>query len=155
MMWKVTTAIGLCIGAGVLGFWLSERTPPIDIYDVDLLTPIVRPGGDLKVRYYVYRRDNCRTKFQRTYRDSEGVRYALEDVDIWLSPSPLGRDEYVSLIPISPRASQGQAKFRAITVYVCNPVHLVWPIVQTPQEVLFKIEGDPDPNILEVAPRPR
>lgn len=143
MMWRIATFSGFGLMAGILGMWASERTPPVDILDAAVLTPFVQPGDDLRLRYTVYRRANCRTKFQRTYRDYQEVRYIVEDVDIWLSPAPLGRDEYVSIIPISPRAAQGQASFRALTVFICNPLHHIWPIVQIAAEGSFVIAGDP------------
>lgn len=143
MIWRVLTFTGFGLTAGVIGMWMSERTPPVDILDVQVVTPVVRPGADLRIKYSVYRRANCRSQFQRTYRDYDEVRYALEPVDIWMSPAPLGRDEYVSVVPISPKAAQGQAAFRAITVYVCNPIHNVWPIVQVAAEASFVIAGPP------------
>lgn len=143
MIWRLAAYIGFGLTAGIVGMWMSERTPPVDVLNSQVLTPIVRPGGDLRVQYEAYRRANCRSRFQRTYRDYDNARYALDDIDIWLSPAPIGRDQYVSVIPISPRAAQGQAGFRAITVYICNPLHHIWPIVQIASELSFVIGGEP------------
>lgn len=145
MIWRIATFAGFGLTFGIIGFWMSERTPPTDILEVEVLTPFVQPGGDLRVRYTVFRRANCRTRFQRTYRDYDGVRFAAEDIDLAISPAPLGRDTYVQLVPISQRAGQGEASMRAINVYYCNPLHVLvsWPIVQVAADVAFVISGDP------------
>lgn len=153
MMWRVATFAFTGSVFGLLGFWAGERTPPVDVLDATVLTPVVRPGEDLRIKYTVFRRASCRTKFQRTYRDSENARYTLEDIDIWYSPAPLGHDEYVSLVPISSRAQPGAASFRAITVYICNPIHNIWPITQVSAQVPFRIEGEPTTESVETIQR--
>lgn len=151
MIWRVMTAIGFGATAGVLGWWIAQRTPPVDLIEWELLTPVVRPGQDLKVRYSVLRRESCETRYQRTYRDGEGARFVLDE-HILISTGPMGRDSYVSLVTISHRAVQGDATFRGVIMYNCNPVHSIWPIVQVLPPVKFRIEGDPVGVSIETIP---
>lgn len=143
MIWRVLTFIGVAFTAGVLGTWAGERDTPVYIRSVNVLTPVVRPGADLRIRYHVYRRDNCRTTLQRVLLDHQLTRYILDDIVLWSAPGPLGDDEYTSAVPLPVKFAPGVANYRAVTKYECNPVHYFWPIVRVASDLEFKVEGPP------------
>lgn len=155
MMWRVATFIFVGSLAGLLGTWVADRQPPTEIISFKLMTPVVPPGGELKIAYYVFRNRSCATTFQRTYRDGDNppARHALDDIVIASSPANPGWDEYTTVVPISVKAMRGKASYRPIILYRCNPIHLLWPIVQIPGNVDFQIAGEPVPGALEVIPR--
>ena len=65
----------------------------------------------------------------------------------------MGRDEYITLIPISTRAVPGKASFRAVNIYYCNPLHTLWPIVEVLPPAAFEIRGEAVKPPIEVLPR--
>jgi hypothetical protein len=155
MIWRGIGIAGLLVVFGTLGTWLGDRTPPTTVQEIVVMTPQVRLGGDLKIKYKVYRARSCHTLVERIIFDSRRQRYVLEDLTFASSPGPLGPDEYVSIIPIPPRAFNGEARYRAITTYKCNILHHLWPVVGgATADVTFDIVGEPDPNApIEVVPR--
>ena len=153
MIWRIFTFTGLSLTAGVLGYWAADRVPPTDIISHRIITPKVRPGEDFKIQYTAYRRVSCHSEFQRVYRDGDGTRFTEPPVNILVSPAPLGHDEYITATPISVKAAPGNASFRAITIYICNPIHKIWPIIQIMPIIEFEIAGEPIGSSIEIVPR--
>lgn len=157
MIWRALAIFalgGFGITAGALGTWTADRTTPVDVVKVSVLTPQVNPGGELKVEYHVYRRASCRTHLERVLFDSKNVRVPLDPIDFMASPGPIGDETYTSAIKVPRNFAQGRGGYRAITSYICNPVHSLWPIVTVAGDVKFIVAGDPvNEPLIEVIPR--
>lgn len=154
MFWKITTFAVVSAVAGIFGYWATDRNPPVIIDMAIAASPSVRPGGDLRVTYRVIRRASCETLLQRVIIDSAGTRLTLPDIEYKASPGPLGRDEYSVVVTIPTKATQGSARYRATTSYICNPLHRWWPITTLASDIKFMVDGAPIMNTgpVEVIP---
>lgn len=153
MFWRTITLIAAGTLSGVLGYWAADRELPVRVTDTVLLTPVVAPGQELRIRVYGFRHKSCRSVFQRLYRDGEGARFIHDDVDIRLSTSNLGQDNWVVPLPISVTAKPGRGIFRMLTQYYCNPLHYIFPLIDMQPPMEFKIEGEPEREVIETVPR--
>lgn len=114
--------------------WVSDRKPPFVVKTSVVVPPSV-PGGPLLVEGDVERdigRD-CNLETHHWIEDSRGYRHYLPEVIIPSesirrleeSISP-GRTKFSAQIPST--ISLGKAIYHAENRYVCNPMHVVWPI---------------------------
>lgn len=142
MIWRSFTLIGLGLTAGMLGVWLGDREPPTVSAKLEPVVLRVPPGGNLNVRYSVYRTRSCPLRVERLLIDSQNVRYVLPATEFSAAPGPLGEDSYISMVPLPQGISEGTAHYRAITIYKCNPLHSIWPIVVTAPDVEFYVVRD-------------
>jgi hypothetical protein len=141
MIWRALTLIGCSITAGIAGVMIGDREPPTVIDKTEILTPVVAPGENLRIRYEVYRRRSCHTRVERILLDGENARFVLPVTELSGAPGLLERDAYVSVIPIPTDATRGVGKYRAITTYKCNVIHsLFWPIIVVGNDAVFTIE---------------
>jgi hypothetical protein len=142
-MWRITAILlfGVLTGlSGFLGLWIADRDPPIALNNSRVMTPVVEPGGQLKVRYGVYRFRSCATHIDRWIFSGEAkVRTTLDDVDYQSSPVPLGPADFVAVVDIPKRIEPGPAVYRIAATYVCNPLHRIWPVKTAPPEIHFEI----------------
>lgn len=141
MIWRVGTLSMVALTFGTFGMFIADRTPPTTVYDVQVLTPQVPPGGTLKVKYTVYRARSCATQVERILFDHQRVRHALEDLEFKAAPGPLGTDSYISAVPIPNTFTRGEARYRVLTTYRCNPVHSIWPITVLTADETFDVTG--------------
>lgn len=139
MIWKALSVIGFAGTAGLLGVWAGDREPPTVSADLRPVSVEVPPGGELKVRYTVFRTRSCPLRVERMLFDSTGTRYILPSTEFSSAPGPLGNDSYISMVPLPINISPGPARYRAITIYKCNPIHSIWPIVAQAQDVEFMV----------------
>jgi hypothetical protein len=154
MFWRTTTLLTVGAVGSVLGMWAADRDAPIDIVQAEVLTPVVKPGGEFCLQYEVVRRGSCRTRLQRILYDGTRERYVLPDVDLWAAAGPQGRDHYKTCAPVPAKFAPGAASYRQMTEYACNPLHNIWPIVHVADELHFRSEGQPDASSpIEVVPR--
>jgi hypothetical protein len=155
MFWRLGFFIGFSFIAALLGAWSTDRSSPIDVLKTEVLTPIVGPGGELCISQEFVRRESCRTRLQRVLVDSTRERYVMPDLELWAATGPLGRDVYKTCTPIPLKFAAGPASYRAVTEYVCNPLHNLWPVVRAADEVTFESKGEPRIGIppIEVIPR--
>lgn len=130
----------------IVGFWAQDRSPPTTVHEASIETPSVPPGGLLKVRYVVTRKKDCRLHAERMVLDGQRTRVPIPDDDFIAAPGPLNmRDDFSVTFHISTVAEQGDAVFRSVQSYYCNPLHhiLSWPIVVYGQDLKFVIAGPP------------
>lgn len=153
MFWRIATFAAVGGLAGVLGYWVADREVPVVVNDMAMLTPVVAPGGELRVKVWGIRKRSCRSVFQRLYRDGQGARFAPDDIDVRLSTTNFGPDEWVVPVPVSVTAAPGNATFRMLTVYYCNPFHYAFPIIDMQPPISFRIEGPPEREVIETVPR--
>lgn len=140
MIWRTVTFLTIGTAAGFLGVWLGDKEPPTISAELKPVSISVPPGGDLRVRYTVFRTRSCPLKVERMLFDSTGTRYILPSTEFSAAPGPLGKDSYISIVPLPVNIAAGKAKYRAITTYRCNPIHSIWPIVTTAPDVEFEVE---------------
>jgi hypothetical protein len=141
--------VAFAAAGGTLGLWASDRRLPTVNLETKVLTPVVRPGGELRVEYKVLRyRGDCAINVDRLLFDSTKARYDLPDRSFSGSPGPTGPDTYVVPILIPSSFAQGPATYRIISRYECNAIHRLWPIVTPEASVSFLVEGDPMPGFV-------
>lgn len=155
MIWRVVTFATAGLIASTLGYWANDREPPTRLISAEVVTKSVPPGGELRIRYKIERLRSCRMHIDRVLFDHEKVRRDLEDVDYAAAPGSLGDQIYVMSLTIPRNAALGEARFRTITTYYCNPLHSYFsPIIAVDEMVVFEIAGDPsDEGPIEVIPR--
>lgn len=125
--------------AGILGAFVADRSPPITVILSEIITPVVAPGGDLRLRFTLARARSCATHVDRVMRDSAGNREILDDVDLRASPGALGTDTFITSIKVPLTFVPGPALYVATTQYRCNLVHELWPITVPPREIGFTV----------------
>lgn len=142
-MTKFLAAVIVILSAfwsGVVGFWASDRTPPLTVLAIEVLNSPVKAGDDLKVRWIVDRYDQCASTVDRVIVDEQKVVYTLEDIDYRAGMGHVGSDIVITATTVPQQAGAGPAKYRVTVAYRCNPVHRVWPIVRS-YEIPFDIRG--------------
>ena len=143
MIWRIITFSFASVIAGILGLWAADREPPIYVIKAEPVKT-VWPGDELQLRYTVYRRKSCETNIDRFIFDSQLVRYVLDDLAFSGAPGPLGESTYVARVAIPAKFAIGQARYRVISKFVCNPLQRIWPIVVESPDVVFDV-GTPKP----------
>ena len=128
-----TAALG-----GIVGYWVTDRDNPVAVLSRTLLTPIVNPGGALQIERQVYRQRQCSTTVERVITDAGNIRYVLPNETLSIYGT-LGDDHFVTSVPIPSEASVGPAVYTSTVRYVCNPIHLIWPIVFQGSPIQFEI----------------
>ncbi len=124
--------------SGTAGWMLTDRAYPTDILEARVLTREVSIGEELKVKYKVDRKRFCQTVVQRWIFDYNNFRYSLE-TKASMTPGPLGLDEYVIKVPLPEGISIGEARFRVILVFQCNPIQYFWPLVLNIPDMPFRV----------------
>jgi hypothetical protein len=155
MIWRLAVAIPVLFFSAVLGMWAEDRDPPSQAISAQVLTETIRPGDQLRILYTVRRWRSCQIKIDRLLFDAAGERYVLEDLDFSASPGALGEATYTVGITIPRRFAAGAGRYRAVSTYICNPLHHIWPIIGPAPEVEFHVSGDPLPaDVLPVEVSP-
>lgn len=54
-------------------------------------------------------------------------------------PGPLGRDWYITTLPIPLNFAPRKARYRVVSSYVCNPIHNISPIVTEARDIEFEV----------------
>lgn len=140
----ITLVSLIAFWAGLVGFWVQDRTAPVSGKAVEIVGP-VHPGGRLLVRWNVHRERACGATRQELIIDVQGVRWLIAAQSYAGPAGPLGEDSFITQTPLPPDIPTGAAKLRVTLSYVCNPVHRLWPIVATTPEVPFEITARPGP----------
>jgi hypothetical protein len=138
---KVAHAIALAVLAfpmGAIGMWVVDRQPPTAVLRVEP-TQSTSPGGVIEIRYFVRRIRSCAITIDRVLYDSKGVRFPLEDRSFVAAPGPLGDDSYIVAVQLPETFSPGRGRYRATSVYRCNPLHGWFPIVVTNPDITFDV----------------
>lgn len=112
---------------GALSWWTVNRDLPVEVISRTVLTPEIKPGGDLLIRREVFRAKDCPTQVDRFIIDANGRRWILEDQD-FASFGKLGLDTYTTATPTPPSMAEGKATYSSATTYRCNPVQEFFPL---------------------------
>lgn len=146
------THIGGAIAGLAIGFAAvlpaTQRTPPVEILDMEVVNPVVAPGQALLIRFTVDRKQVCETTAYVTIIDGARIEYRVEP-DERPAFGPPGIDTRIvrHVIPIG--AARGIAAYRLVLDFRCNWTHDIAPVTMVLPDVPFMI-GTPDPPQGEV-----
>lgn len=131
----------LMVGPGL--FFAFDRTPAMAVLQAEALPPPPRVDETVRFAYKVFRFRICETTIMPLVVDAAGVRHEYEPQTraAW---GDEGEDAFVVERRIPKSATPGPARYRLTLAWRCplNPVHLVWPIVHTYDDVPFVIAGE-------------
>lgn len=131
---KGTRILLLALSVVFLVTWAFDRRAPFRVVGYD---PIVAKRGESAAIRADVRRDmrrDCSVSFTRFLYDSKGVRFDIGDVREMSaatirelnSRSP---NELKFAVQMPPKMAAGEAELVTELKYVCNPLHVAWPIV--------------------------
>jgi hypothetical protein len=137
----------LCLAAGILGTFLADRAPPVVVQSVEILTPVIEPGGKLRIRYRVHRVRDCETRVDRVMYDA-GIpgrqpanRVILDVVRLFGEPDRLGLHSFVTAVDVPEHFVDGPARYVTAPQFRCNPLHTLWPIQGQVRTVGFEVRA--------------
>lgn len=139
IIWRGLVLALLGIPMGIFGMWVVDREPPTTVLRFEVTPMQVLPGGTVEVRYFVRRIRSCAIIVDRVLYDAKGVRTPLEDRNFVAAPGPLGDDNYVVAINLPDNFALGRGRYRATSVYRCNPLHGWFPITVFGPDVYFDV----------------
>lgn len=129
-------------GSATIGYWVQDRDLPVQSKLIEVIAPAYQ-GGKLLVRWQVFRDRACSALKQEVVLDAGNVRYILSEVRYPGPPGPLGFDTFISQSELPKEIPVGDATLRVSLTYVCNPVHVIWPLINTIPDTHFTILPKP------------
>jgi hypothetical protein len=134
------TAVIIAFSA-LLGWWVVDNNEPIEIISVSAMTPQIKAGETLKVRFNIERKRRCHVRVDHIVFDSDRLRVARSDEDFLAGSGPVGPDFFAVSFPLPLQLSSGDAVYRSVRAYYCNPLqHLLdMPIKVFTPDVKFVI----------------
>lgn len=143
-IFRAIALMAISLIGGIIGYWSTDTVPPVVVGSAEPTTPVVAPGGTLKIRFQIERQKSCSSTIERILLDGDRVRFVFDEISFHAAAGPLGHDSYAMLVKIPQDAAPGQAQFRMINTFYCNPIHRIfWPITATAPLVDFIIAGEP------------
>lgn len=140
---KFVTSFCLLAFSGLLGYWIQDRDPPVDILEAKILTPVIKPGDAVKVIYFLNRKRLCHVRVEQVIYDSDRVRYSPTTLDYVADPGSrkLGEDPIGYAVEVPTHFQEGPGFHRAVRAYYCNPIHelLSWPIILIGPDIPFEV----------------
>lgn len=132
--------LGIC---GMLGFLVAQgldHTPPIEVLSTTVVTPVVEPGGRLKVRYDLNRLRTCSTDKSWAIIDGQDEVRWFGPVHI-PAPGPVGHETNTYETRVPEDAAPGHARLRISLSWSCanNYLQKVMPITENLPDVPFEI----------------
>ena len=123
---------GLGLSPALL-IYLYNENPPVTYTQRKVLTPIVTPGGTLKIRISSDVADDCTAIVYRTIVDSSGVQtnYAGE-----LRPK---ETDYTIELTVPLGAAPGPAFYKPRLEWQCNMIQAIWPHTVFQRQLGFEI----------------
>lgn len=119
MRWRIPALILIGICSGWLGVWSADRSPPAIIKRMTVLTPQVKPGGELRIEFEVEHRGTCPLHVEHYLIDAKMARTILPDLDFATIPTD---DVHVEKYTLPMDFAPGKGCYRRISSYTCNPV---------------------------------
>lgn len=130
MIRNALSLAGLLLMAGsgaIVGGWITNKQDPVQFLSRKVLTPVVRPGDDVKIELDNYRLLRCPQKTYRIINKPDGER-STQDEDKPAGFGKLGRDKYITSIATQASAPFGKATIYSYTVRMCNPWEWLFPV---------------------------
>lgn len=120
-------------------YWSFDRSAPVIVHDFSLVPEKVHAGEKLLRRIEVTRRRACLTNIDVVIIDGSRVRWVIDETEV-TRPGPVGeKDAYLAPMIIPPLAAPGSAELRVTATRICNPIHNIWPMVETYPTLKFTI----------------
>ena len=127
------------IFASPIIYWGTDRAEPVQVRQITLWPPEVRPGDKISRVITVVRRKTCETDVDVVIIDGARVRWIIDEPAI-AHPGPVGvEDTYKAPLIIPALATAGPAEMRIIAKRKCNPLHAIWPIITVYEPIKFTI----------------
>lgn len=139
MIWRATVLGVVSIAGGWVGLDMSQRDVPTVIRSMGAVNAEVPRGGSAEVYYNALRKESCNTHINRFLFDAVGHRLVIGEFQFPAGALPIGEDRYMTRFTVPQDTALGQATYRTINTYKCNAVHWIWPVVDTPRDIPFKI----------------
>lgn len=116
--------------AALLGYWVSDRTAPVENLRVEIIHP-VHVGRQMRLKNTFSRKRVCHLRLQQSLVDSTGLRMTAPVEEFVVAPGVVGEDQFMLVFRVPEEAAPGPATYRAVRAYYCNPLHnfLDWPII--------------------------
>lgn len=136
MMWRAFGWFGVFMGAvfgAIVGTW-AQQPYPVSIIERNVLTPVVKPGDDLRIEVVIDRRTRCDQEITGYLQYPDGSRTAVLR-ELPSTYGRLGRDVYVLRVHTDPHAPMGPAERYSVGEATCN---LYQSVMKHPA-----ISGDP------------
>lgn len=135
-------AIGIAF-AGMVGYWYQANDPPTKILREEVINHAVNPGTTLFLEIVTDRsRNDCKIHVERMIFDGQNTRMALPDEDWEAQPGELGVSRpFREPVFIPHDAAPGNAVYRAIRSYWCNPIQRFFdrPLIVRTDDHAFRI----------------
>ena len=132
----------IIFGAGTLAWFAADRALPTEVLSSQVLTPRVRPGDKLLIRQRIKYTRDCAAHVDRSLYDSHTNRKFLDDVDYMHPPLGLGIKTVTFEETVPENFGDGQAEYRALPSYSCNPLQrFYWPISRPETILKFEVIG--------------
>ena len=132
--------LAILSGAGAIAYWTLDREVPVEVQQIEVLTPEVKPGGSLLIRQRLDYIRECPAHVDRGVYDSATHREFLPDIDYERTPQGLGIHTVTFEVNVPKFFVPGPATYRARPVYTCNILQRAyWPITRPETVVGFRI----------------
>jgi hypothetical protein len=140
-VFSVIAAGALVATAGSLGFMAGDRSIPIQVIERSVLDDNARPGGEVVLRYRAVQHRRCDIHTDRVIFDSRGERHLLPALEFkaGIGGKVGEQQEYVVKIKLPVDIAFGKARYETSTVYVCNLVHRLWPVLSPYNPLFFEV----------------
>lgn len=121
MMWRAFGWFGVFMGAvfgGIVGTWVQQPYP-ISVLERNVLTPVVKPGDDMRVEIVTDRRLRCDQTVTGYLQFADGSRTPILR-ELPSTYGKLGKDIYVLRVHIDTNAAKGPAERYSTGEAKCN-----------------------------------
>lgn len=130
--------------AGWLGTEVGNREVPVRLISSEVMTPVVAPGEQARVRFKIYRSKSCGVHVERMLFDSAGNRFVLPDIDFPSGILPLGEDLSTVFFTVPSRDMdgtpvKGKALYRHVNFYNCTFMQKFFPLETEARDVNLEI----------------
>jgi hypothetical protein len=143
MIYRIPILMVAAWVSDTIGSWAVDRDPPTTVVNREVVTPILRPGEDLQIKFTMLRHRRCEIRSDRQIIDSKGVQFLLDPIIVINPPVDLGMTTPFTLaVPTPSNMAAGRAQFQYAATWVCNPIHRVFPIRGEPVEINFDVWGN-------------
>lgn len=138
MIWHAMTLMVVGVTAGYVGFLATDRELPLILTKMELV-PQERPSRTVYFNYEGFRSRLCDVTVSRFYFDPSRVRLTLSNITYPANTNNVGDDKYRTKMDLPEDATEGDAMYRTVNCYVCNPLQRIVPICAPPRDIKFKV----------------
>lgn len=135
--WEFTAVMATVVVVGLFGYWSIVDRQPIGSSSSEILTPVVKAGGEFTIRYRTQWSSTCRVTGYRFIIDSVGQQYTVAPDTRFVGPQD--SPEFTITVPIPRAAQPGPAVYRATLFYECNPLQKWFPLERSITDRTFTI----------------